>query len=91
MSSGRGIELPPQTPFERRRSLVKASGPNKHDQVTVLVSACIGDGINTMGQLLDEGERMGFNRGHVARIVNYETGLRWRCRSDDTYVNIDSG
>jgi hypothetical protein len=90
-TSAKDFVMPEQTLFEQMRSLVKASGPSKNDQVHVLVTACIEVRIDTMGRIMDCALRLGFTRGHVARIVNDGVGVLWRKDADGSYHLISSG
>lgn len=80
--------VPPQTWLEQLQALVKACGPNKHDQVHTLVAACIDGRIDTIGQIMEVAIRMGYHRGHVARIIKEGAGHHWRRSADGIYVNL---
>lgn len=68
----------PTSLFEDLRALVKASGPNKHDQAINLCTACIEAGIDTKSAIMGTAMRLGLKRGHIARILKEGESHRWR-------------
>jgi hypothetical protein len=77
------------TLFERLQALVKASGPNRHDQAINLCTACIAAGIDTIGAIMEPAVRLGLKREHVARILKEGLGQRWRKSADGIFSLID--
>jgi hypothetical protein len=55
-----------------------------------LKGACMGDHIDTIGQIMEVAIRMGLHRGHVARIIKEGPGYHWRRDADGIYVNLNS-
>lgn len=86
-TSAAHIVLPAKetTLFEDLQALMKASGPNKHDQAINLATACIETRVDTIGQILDVAERLGLKRGHMAHILKDGIGQRWRCDAAGIY------
>lgn len=74
------------TLFKDLQTLVKAAGPNKHDQAIVLCNACIESRIDMIGGIMEIGIRSGLNRGHIARILKDGTGHRWRRDGEGIYT-----
>ncbi|MBB3909754.1 hypothetical protein [Sphingomonas desiccabilis] len=77
--------------FGRLRKLLRACGPNRHDQVLVLISACITEGVDTRGQIIGTLGHLDFKRGHVAMLLAEGTGTnpevyRWRRDAAGTYT-----
>ncbi|MBD8679657.1 hypothetical protein [Sphingomonas sp. CFBP 13720] len=75
----------------RLRRLVHDCGPNRNDAVIAAITACIGEGVNTIGGIIAVLIKVGFNGGHVARFVKSEAGdhpdrHRWRKEPDGTYA-----
>lgn len=74
--------------YREMRDLIANCGTeaNKHDLAIVTIEACIDNGINTKPQLIGFLQHLGFERGHIAHMLNFETASsRWRC-TDGTYV-----
>ena len=73
--------------------LERACGSNKHDRVMMVLHACIDRGIDKMGSLLSVLSSLGYNRGHVARMLKDRTGNIpgvhfWACDAEGRYRNI---
>lgn len=61
---------------------------NKHDQVTVLIHACIDEGIQEGRPIVDVVSSLGFNPGHVRIILKGGLGDRWHRGSDGRYATL---
>jgi hypothetical protein len=93
--SGADIVVPSRPPspagsYAALRELLDSCGPNKNDRAVVLISACIGDGVATKGEIIGTGMRLGLNPRHIAAILDRDTGdnperYRWRCDEGGTY------
>lgn len=73
------------------RQLVHDCGPNRNHAVIAAITACIGEGVNTIGGIIAVLKKLGFNQGHIARFVRSEAGdrperHRWRENPDGTYA-----
>lgn len=60
---------------------------NKHDRVITLITACLVAGIASPGMIVANLVKLGFNRGHIWRLMKDGTGLnparhRWWCDAD---------
>lgn len=77
--------------IEGLRGLLAACGPsNKHEQVIVLIHACIDSGRNTQGRILDALDRLGWNMRHARLMLEKSTGNapsrhRWSRHADGVY------
>jgi len=92
---------PPRDPsdadiFERLKGLIAACGsrPNKHDLATVLIEACIEEGIDTGPRIIGALSKLGLKAGHVGIMLKngtgaHPTGYRWQRASDGRYSLID--
>ena len=65
------------------RELLNSAGSNLNDRAIVLITALIGDGVNTRQGIIDIANRNGLNPRHVAIILSKNTGNiphlhRWR-------------
>ena len=63
---------------------------NKHEQVIVLIHACIDSGRNTKGRILDALDRLGWNMQHARLLLDKSTGNllalhRWSRDADGVY------
>lgn len=65
---------PAPTLFERLQVLAANSGTNRNDQVIALVTACIGESIDTTKHICEVLARLGFKPAHVAMILKTNTG-----------------
>ena len=68
--------------YREMKDLIASCGSeaNKHDLAIVTIEACIDNGINTMPHLIGFLQHLGFKRGHIAHVLNFETASsRWRC------------
>ncbi len=75
-ASAAHIKIKPKTVsfFERLRQLVLDSGPNKNDQAIVVITACIGERVDTMNAICEVMARLGFKTSHVAAILKTSAG-----------------
>jgi len=62
------------------RALQKTCGPNQHDQIFVLINACLDEGINTIGRIIRVLAPLKFERTYVAGTITRGIG-QW-CRKD---------
>lgn len=82
--------------FARLRQLKADCGPNKHDQATALITACICEGWDTGNRIVGALKAIGMNPRHVGMILNDGTGPdperhRWR-RDEGRYsLHPDGG
>lgn len=62
--------------FERLRQLDRKCGPtaNLHDRVTVLICACIEEGINAGPRIIGAIKHIGYNSRHVGKLLRDGTG-----------------
>lgn len=77
--SGGEIVIPPRPgascgSYAALSQLLEACGPNKNDRAITLISACIGDGVNTEREIIGMGKRLGLNPKHVAVILKQDAG-----------------
>lgn len=77
--------------FRRLRQLKADCGPNKHDQATALITACIMEGMDTGKRIIGALKVLGFDPQHVGIILNEGTGLdperhHWRRDQEGTYA-----
>ena len=56
------------------RDRLVAAGCNKHDQVDMLITACIGDGIDEGSAILRTIAALGYDQKHVGILLNDHTG-----------------
>lgn len=54
--------------------LIASAGENQHDQIYVLISALIGDGVNTRQAIISACYRYGFKAGHAVHQLDHHTG-----------------
>ena len=83
----------PDVAAERRlkglRELLDTCGTNRHDRAIALITACIGDGVNTRSDIVSLGKKLDLNGSHIAIILNEGTGsdpIRHHWRRDDNGV-----
>lgn len=76
--------------FGRLRALIEACGPgtNKNDRLTVLINACIDEGINTGARIVGAAKKLGFNDEHAGAVLRSGIGDRWAREDDGTYRNL---
>jgi hypothetical protein len=74
--------------FEGLRDLQERSGPNQNDQVTMLIHACIDEGINTGTWIIGTIVSLDFKRGHVGAVLNSGKGTRWARSTEGIYTNL---
>lgn len=80
----------PDTLYQDMKDLIASCGPdaNKHDLAIVTIEACIENGMNTKPHLIGFLQHVGFKRGHIAKILGFETASRrWRCVDGVYHVN----
>ena len=61
-------------PISVARDLIANCGTSKNDQAIAAITACIGEGIDTRGQIMEVLIRLGFDRGHAAIMLKMGTG-----------------
>lgn len=78
--------------FNRLRGLLASCGEasNQNERVTVLISACIDEGINTGPQIVGVVKALGFNPRHVGAMLKNDCGSsptrhRWLRGTDGIY------
>ena len=78
--------------FDGFRRLMASCGPNasKHDQVNVLIEACIDRGLNTGVRIVRALMTLGFNGRHVGMLLKAGRGENperhtWKCDPDGHY------
>lgn len=53
---------------------------NRHDLAIVAIEASLDNGINTKRHLIGFLQHLGFDRGHIANLLKFETAsCRWQC------------
>lgn len=93
IGSAAHIRIHPKVPAATGyRELLATCGSNLNHQAIVLITALIGDGVNTRRDILDAAEHNGLKRGHVAIVLAKETGNsphahRWRVDEHGVYSN----
>lgn len=60
--------------LDELRQLKAICGPNKHDQATILISACIGEGLDTRPRIVGALRHLGLDYRHVNIVLNKLTG-----------------
>lgn len=75
------------TLFDDLRALDEACGPqsNKHDRLTVLLTACIERGINTRPRLISVMKHLNFDQRHIAIMLDDRLGREWQRGPDGRY------
>jgi hypothetical protein len=73
-ASAAHIKIKPKGLFERLQQLVADSGPNKNDQAIVVISACIGERVDTIKAICEVMARLGFDTRHAAAILKTSAG-----------------
>jgi hypothetical protein len=78
------------------RALIRTCEPtvNKHDLVTVAITACIWEGFNTRRRIVGALTHLGFDYRHVCILLNDGTGSdperhRWHCDDQGVYIAIE--
>lgn len=78
--------------FDRLRALLDACGSaaNQHDRAIVGITACIDEGIDTRPRIIGVMQHLGFDRRHIALILNEGTGgdvnrHRWQRKEEGHY------
>lgn len=64
-----------------------ASGCNRHEQLILMIEACIGEGINTASQIIGTLKLLGFNAQHIGMALNDLNPIahRWQRSEDGVY------
>jgi len=80
--------------FDAFEMLKHQAGPNKHDAVTVLIQACILEGIDTGPAIIAHLKRHGFHAQHIGIMLKAGTGRdparhAW-WRGDDNRYHLHS-
>ena len=68
--------------YQDMKNLIASCGveANRHDLAIVVIEASLDDGINTKPHLIGFLQHLGFDRGHVANLLKFETASRrWQC------------
>ena len=75
--------------FKRLQRLLQtiAPGSNRHEQLILMIEACIGEGIDTGLHLVDMLKRLGFNAQHVGMALadHNPHASRWKRSADGIY------
>jgi len=76
--------------FTRLRALKEACGSNKNDSAIALITACIGEGIDTRPQIIGTLKHLDYNPRHVGMMLNNNEGSlpslhRWMRDADGCY------
>ncbi len=78
--------------FDGMRGMIAGFSPdiNKHDQVHVLIIACIDRGLNTGVRIVRALKALGYNARHVGMLLKAGAGVNperhtWRCDSEGCY------
>ena len=53
----------------------ECSAANRHEQATVLISACIAEGVDTKSLIIRTLYLLGFKPAHVANVLKHGTGF----------------
>lgn len=82
--------------FDRLSALLRniASGTNKNDQATALISACITEGVVAEKKIIGLVSHFGFKPYHVVNMLKYGTGVdpasgHWRRNQDGTFSHFE--
>lgn len=81
--------------LDRLRALKSECGPDRHDQATVLITACILEGLNTGERIVGALTELGMTPGHVWIMLKKHTGSNparhhWRCDESGTYSLLEA-
>lgn len=80
-------------PFERLKRLLSNYGShsNKHEDAALIIQACIVEGIDTRPAIIAIMERLGFNRKHVAIMLEPRSfySHHWRRSAEGIYSLTD--
>ncbi len=81
--------------FDRLSELQADCGPNKHDQATALITACILEGLNTGARIVGALTGLGMNPGHVWIVLKEGTGANpdrhhWRRDENGIYSLLEA-
>jgi hypothetical protein len=63
---------------------------NQNDRARVLIAACIGEGLNTVSQIIKALVPLGFKRGHLASMLTKGKG-GWLRRDADGRLSLIAG
>ena len=79
--------------MKRLRALDRGCGDNKHHRVTVLICACIDEGVNTGPMIVATIRRLGFCPRHVGKLLHdgkgNHPGRHWWARDPSgVYRNL---
>jgi len=80
----------PTTILDRLRALKSECGPDKNDQATVLIYACLLEGLNTARRIVGVLSAIGMNAHHVRITLTKGAGpssrrRHWRCDDEGHY------
>ncbi|WP_447750843.1 hypothetical protein [Sphingopyxis fribergensis] len=68
--------------YQEMKDLIASCGAeaNRHDLAIVAIEASLDNGINTKRHLIGFLQHLGFDRGHIANLLKFETASRrWQC------------
>ena len=68
--------------YQEMKDLIASCGAeaNRHDLAIVVIEASLDNGINRKNHLIGFLQHLGFDRGHVAHLLKFETASRrWQC------------
>lgn len=68
--------------YQEMNDLIASCGTeaNRHDLAIVTIEASLDNGINTKSHLIGFLQHLGFDRGHIAKLLDHETrSRRWQC------------
>jgi hypothetical protein len=85
------VEIDINAVFGRLNKLIVACGPkpNKNDLAIALITACIGEGINTEQKIIGVLARLGLNPKHAAMMLKEHGTDRWQRGPDRSYRLLD--
>ena len=82
--------------FDRIRDAIDACGPaiNRHDQAVLAITMCIGDGVNTMPDIIRVLVTYGFDGGHIANMLDdrrgpFRNSEHWRVDANGRHHLVD--
>lgn len=76
--------------FQRLRELKSALARpiNADNRLTVIIAACIDEGINTSDRILGAARQLGFDIRHTRRVLNSGVSHTWNRSADDQFSNL---
>ncbi len=83
-----------KTILDRLRALKSECGPDKNDQATVLICACILEGLDTAKRIVGALSAIGMNAKHVkirlTKKAKSSAGRYWQCDDEGRYSLTDN-